>query len=70
MPENEPDATPAPERSPVSETPGHALAWRWFNAYVANSPASRNADAINHISAIALPALIDAVDAALLATKG
>ena len=35
-----------------------ALIAHWFNERVANSPASRNIDAINYLMAVAIPALI------------
>jgi len=35
----------------------------WFNAYVANSPVSRNQEAINHMLTTAMPALRKAFEA-------
>lgn len=74
MTEVEAGAIVAPEQiaAPTApeESEGHLLVYRWFHAFIANSPASRSAESVNHISAIALPALIEAVDAALLAKKG
>ena len=49
------DRSPRPDDAP---SPAETLAWWWFNEHVANSPAVRDVAAANHLTQVALPALI------------
>ena len=48
----------APSTAPADPTEIEAAVTRWFNDFIANSPVSRNVEAINHKAIVAVPALV------------
>ena len=53
--ETEPGAS-APASAPVADH--EQIVREWFNEHVANSPVSRNVEALNHMALVAIPALV------------